>query len=126
MNQYSMIGAGIVIFALLSYSLSIITEQRKKQVTPFVLRFLTIGIILDITATTFMIIGSSNSAFTLHGILGYSSLVAMFIDTILIWRFHLSTKPETIVPTRLHLYSRYAYSWWVIAFVTGLMLVVLR
>jgi len=126
MNQYSMIGAGIVIFALLSYSLSIITEQRKKLVTPFVLRFLTIGIILDITATTFMIIGSSNSAFTLHGILGYSSLAAMFIDTILIWRFHMSTKPGAVVPKQLHLYSRYAYSWWVIAFVTGLMLVVLR
>jgi len=126
MNHYSMIGAGIVIFALLSYSLSIITEQRKKLVTPFVLRFLTIGIILDITATTFMIIGSSKSAFTLHGILGYSSLAAMFIDTILIWRFHMSTKPGTVVPTRLHLYSRYAYSWWVIAFMTGLMLVVLR
>ena len=125
MNHYSMIGAGIVIFALLSYSLSIITEQRKKLVTPFVLRFLTIGIILDITATTFMIIGSSKSAFTLHGILGYSSLAAMFIDTILIWRFHMSTKPGTVVPTRLHLYSRYAYSWWVIAFMTGLMLVVL-
>jgi hypothetical protein len=121
-----MIGAGIVIFALLSYSLSIITEQRKKLVTPIVLRFLTIGIILDITATTFMIIGSSNSAFTLHGILGYSSLAAMFIDTILIWRFHLSTKPGTVVPKQLHLYSRYAYSWWVIAFITGLMLVVLR
>lgn len=121
-----MIGAGIVIFALLSYSLSILTEQRKKLVTPFVLRFLTIGIILDITATTFMIIGSTKSAFSLHGILGYSSLAAMLIDTILIWRFHLATQSGTTVPVRLHLYSRFAYSWWVIAFFTGLMLVVLR
>ena len=80
-----MIGAGIVIFALLSYSISIITEQRTRQVSPFVLRFLTIGIVLDITATTFMIIGSKSGAFTLHGILGYSSLAAMLIDTILIW-----------------------------------------
>jgi len=126
MNHYSMTGAGIVIFALLSYSLSIITEQRKKLVTPFVLRFLTIGIILDITATIFMIIGSSNSAFTLHGILGYSSLAGMFTDTILIWRFHLSSKPGTSVPQKLHLYSRYAYAWWVIAFITGLMLVVFK
>ena len=126
MNPYSMIGAGIVIFALLSYSLSILTEQRLKLVTPFVLRFLTIGIILDITATAFMIIGSSNSAFSLHGILGYSSLAAMLIDTILIWRFHIATKPGTIVPKGLHLYSRYAYAWWVIAFITGLMLVVFR
>ncbi len=126
MNTYSMIGASIVIFALLSYSVSIITEQRTKRVTPFVLRFLTIGIILDITATTFMIIGSSNSAFSLHGILGYSSLAAMFIDTIFIWRFHLTTQPGTLVPKWLHLYSRFAYAWWVIAFITGLMLVVFR
>lgn len=121
-----MIGASIVIFALLSYSLSIITEQRKKLVTPFVLRFLTIGIILDITATAFMIIGSSKSAFSLHGILGYSSLAAMFIDTIFIWRFHLTAKPGTFVPKGLHLYSRFAYAWWVIAFITGLMLVIFR
>jgi hypothetical protein len=126
MNTYSMIGASIVIFALLSYSLSILTEQRKKLITPFVLRFLSIGIALDITATIFMIIGSTKSAFSLHGILGYSSLAAMLLDTILIWRFQLANKPGTTVPVWLHLYSRYAYSWWVIAFFTGLMLVVFR
>jgi hypothetical protein len=73
-----------------------------------------------------MIIGSTNSAFSLHGILGYSSLAAMFLDTILIWNFYLSNPAGTRVPARLHLYSRYAYSWWVIAFFTGLMLVVFR
>jgi len=126
MNIYSSIGAGIVIFALLSYSLSIITEQRKRLVSSFVIRFLTIGIVLDITATAFMIVGSSNSAFSLHGILGYSSLAAMLVDTILIWRFYLASKPGTLVPTKLHLYSRFAYGWWVVAFFTGLMLVVLK
>jgi len=126
MSHYSMIGAGIVIFALLSYSLSIITEQRIRQVTPFVLRFLTTGIVLDITATTFMIIGSKSGAFTLHGILGYSSLAAMLIDTILIWRFHRANEPGTLVPEKLHIYSRLAYGWWVIAFVTGLLLVMMR
>jgi len=126
MNIYSSIGAGIVIFALLSYSLSIITEQRKRLVSSFVIRFLTIGIVLDITATIFMIVGSSNSAFTLHGILGYSSLAAMFIDTILIWKFYLTSPTGTMVPKRLHLYSRFAYAWWVVAFFTGLMLVVLK
>ena len=126
MNTYSMIGAGIVIFALLAYSLAIITEQRKRLVTKFVLTFLTIGLVLDITATTFMIIGSTKSAFTLHGILGYSSLAAMMIETILLWRFHAKSSPGELVPKKLHLYSRFAYSWWVIAFVTGLMLVIFR
>jgi len=126
MNAYSMTGAGIVLFALLAYSLSILTEQRKKLVTPFVLRFLTIGIILDITATVFMIIGSSKSAFTLHGFLGYSSLAGMLTDTLLIWRFHLRTQAGTLVPKGLHIYSGLAYAWWVIAFITGLLLVVFR
>jgi hypothetical protein len=91
-----------------------------------VLRFLTIGIILDVTATVFMIIGSTNSAFSLHGILGYSSLAGMLADTILIWRFHVTSKPGSAVPKGLHLYSRFAYAWWVIAFITGLMLVVFK
>ena len=121
-----MIGAGIVVFALLSYSISIITEQRTRKVTPFVLRFLTAGIILDVTATVFMIIGSSNPAFTLHGILGYSSLAGMLADTILVWRFYRTTNPGTTVPKGLHLFSRFAYGWWVIAFITGLMLVVFK
>jgi hypothetical protein len=126
MNPYSMTGAGIVIFALISYSLSIITEQRTKLVTPFVIRFLTIGIILDVTATVFMIIGSSNSAFTLHGFLGYSSLAGMLIDTILIWKFFIKNQAGTFVSKGLHMYSRIAYAWWVIAFITGLMLVIFR
>jgi hypothetical protein len=126
MNHYSIIGASIVILALVAYSLSIITEQRKKLISPFIIRFLTIGILLDITATIFMILGSSKSAFTLHGLLGYSSLAGMLTDTILIWRFHLKNKPETEVPRWLHLYSRFAYAWWIIAFFTGLMLVVIR
>jgi hypothetical protein len=121
-----MIGAGIVIFALVAYSLSIITEQRNRVVTPFVIRFLTIGLVLDVTATTFMIIGSTKSAFTLHGILGYSSLAGMLTDTILIWKYYRTPAPGTRVPTRLHLYSRYAYIWWVTAFITGLMLVIFR
>jgi hypothetical protein len=126
MNTYSMIGAGIVIFALLSYSLAIITEQRKKLVTSFVLRFLTAGLVLDVTATIFMIIGSTKTAFSLHGILGYSALAFMLTDTILIWRFYLADKMDDTVPRGLHLYSRIAYVWWVVAFFTGLLLVVLR
>jgi hypothetical protein len=126
MNVFSKIGATIVIFALASYSIAIITEQMKRLVNRLVLIFLTIGVILDIIATTFMIIGSSHGPFTLHGILGYSSLTAMLIDTILIWRFSRRNSLETIVPRALHVYSLCAYLWWVAAFITGLLLVVFR
>jgi hypothetical protein len=119
MNSTLVAGTRIVIFALIFYSIGIITEQRNRHITKQVLIALTLGIILDITATTFMIIGSSNSPFTLHGWLGYSALGAMLIDTIIVWRFRLAQDNSTEVPKTLHLYSRYAYCWWVIAFISG-------
>lgn len=126
MNILSKIGATIVIGALASYSVSVITEQRLRRVTSRVLVFLTAGILLDITATVFMILGSSKGAFTLHGLLGYSSLAGMLIDTWLIWRFHLSQPAGTQVPRGIHLFTRGAYLWWLAAFVTGGLLVAMR
>lgn len=126
MNIYSQIGATIVIFALASYSVAIISEQKKRLVNNVVLWFLTVGIILDVIATTFMIIGSSHGAFTLHGFLGYSSLTGMLIDTILIWRFNRRNGSEILVPKPLHIFSLCAYLWWVTAFITGLLLVIFR
>jgi hypothetical protein len=119
MNPTLMAGTGIVTCALISYSLAVVTEQRKHLVTRFVLTFLTIGIILDITATVFMIIGSHNIPITVHGLLGYSALGAMLTDTILIWKFHRGPGGSGAVPRKLHLYTRIAYSWWVLAYLAG-------
>jgi len=115
-------GTIIVNFALLSYSVGIITEQRRYRVTRNVLWFLTVGVVLDITATVCMIIGSTNSPFSPHGILGYSSLTAMLIETCLAWRHRLA-HGEGEVSRKLHLYSRIAYIWWVLAYITGALLV---
>ena len=116
-----LIGAITVTAALLAYSIGIITEQIKKKINYFILIFLTLGVILDITATSFMIYGSSNSAFTLHGMLGYSALLAMVIDTTLIWKSYLKNGP--IISRTLHRYSLAAYIYWIIAFITGSLLV---
>ena len=115
-------GTTIVNLALISYSIAVITEQRRHRVTPRVRLFLTLGVILDVTATVCMIVGSSHSPFTLHGILGYSSLAAMSLDAIFLWR-HWLRMGESPVPAALHQYSRYAYLWWVAAYITGAALV---
>jgi EamA domain-containing membrane protein RarD len=115
-------GTVIVHFALIAYSVAIITEQRRHRVTPMVLWVLTGGVIFDIVATACMITGSEKSPFTLHGILGYSSLTMMLLDAVFIWRFH-GRSPNDVVPRPLHLYSRLAYSWWIIAYLTGAALV---
>ncbi|UCD63668.1 MAG: hypothetical protein JSW34_13135 [Candidatus Zixiibacteriota bacterium] len=126
MKPVLMAGMTIVIFALVSYSIGVITEQRRKLVTNLVLTFLTVGVSLDIIATVCMIIGSEAGAFTIHGVLGYSALTAMLIDTILVWRFRRANGPVRRTPRWLHLYSRAAYSWWVFVFISGSLLIAVR
>ena len=126
MNKLLMVGTSVVFFALLFYTIGIFTEQKHKKVLPKVLLFLTMGIIADIIATGFMIAGSSKGIFTLHGIIGYSSLLGMLIDNVLIWRLKIRSGINTEVPDSIHVYSRYAWIWWVIAFITGGLLVLIR
>jgi hypothetical protein len=106
----------VVTCALVAYSIGVITEQRKKSITKSVLTFLTIGVILDITSTVLMIMGSSG--ITYHGFIGWSALAVMLADSILIWRFWLKNK-SAAVTRGINIYTRWAYGWWVIAYVLG-------
>jgi hypothetical protein len=117
-NPILITGTIIVTFALLFYSISVITEQRKKTLTPFVLTTRTIGVVLDVTATAFMIAGSRKIPFTFHGLLGYSALAGMLVDTVLAWRFAKKQKRQLVSPG-FKLYTRIAYSWWVLAYIAG-------
>jgi hypothetical protein len=83
-----------------------------------VLKFLTAGVLFDISSTILMIIGSRKIPITIHGFIGYSALIAMLIDTILVWRFWRKNG-GTHVPRGLNIYTRLAYSWWVIAYIAG-------
>lgn len=126
MNVYLQIGTSVVVFALLSYSIGIITEQKTSIISRKVITFLTLGVCLDIFATVFMIIGSDKGGFTLHGFIGYSSLFGMLLDAIFMWNHISKFGINTKVPKSLHLYSRYAYIWWVLAFITGGLLVLFK
>lgn len=126
MSPILIAGTIIVNFALIAYTISIVTEQRKRQISNSVLTFLTAGVLLDITATICMIAGSTQSPLTLHGLLGYSALLAMLIDCILLWRHRQTQGLESQVARTLHLFSRYAYIWWIAAYITGIVLVAAR
>ena len=115
----------IVTMALTCYSIGILLEQKRHRITRRVILALTLGVAFDISATALMIIGSQNPVFTLHGILGYSSLAAMLTETALAWR-HRLTHGDEPVPGWLHQYSRIAYLWWVAAFITGGLLVAMN
>ena len=126
MKIYSMIGSFVVIIALALYSIGFGKEQKRKLITSRVLLFYTLGVFFDISATTLMILGSTKGLLTFHGFIGYSSLLGMSIDTFLLWKHKLKKGPEVIVSKSLHIYSRVAFIWWVMAFITGGLLVALR
>jgi hypothetical protein len=123
MKTVSMIASLVVTLALIFYSIGFSKERKRKLVTGNVLFFYTIGVCLDITATILMIIGSSKGMLTPHGMIGYSSLLGMLTDTILLWRHNMNQGSEKEVNRGLHIYSRIAFSWWIIAYITGGLLV---
>jgi len=118
LNCLIIIALIVVTFALVSYSVAVITEQRKSTVTKLTLFFLTAGVALDISSTALMIAGSTNIPLTFHGIIGYTALLGMLIDAILIWR-HWASNAGSKIPRGLHLYTRVAYGWWVIVYIIG-------
>ena len=124
MNPVSIAGAVIVTMSLLAYGIGSITLQRFKMISPGILWFLSLGVLFDITATGFMIVGSSNTPFTLHGLLGYSALIIMLVDVILIWKLYLKEKTNAKANNQLLLYSKIAYAWWVIVYITGSLLII--
>ena len=123
MKTVSMIASFVVTMALIFYAIGFTKENRKKLINGRVLLFYTIGVTIDITATILMIIGSSKGMLTLHGIIGYSSLLGMLIDTILLWRYNRRQGSDTVVSRGLQIYTRIAFTWWVIAYITGGLLV---
>ena len=126
MKIVSMIGSMVVTIALIFYSIGFAKEQRRQLASSRVLLFYTIGVTLDITATILMIIGSSRGMLTIHGFIGYSSLLGMLTDTFLLWRHNLKEGPLKVVSNRLHLCSRITYTWWIIAYITGGLLVAIN
>lgn len=123
MAPVSIAGVVFVHFALVTYGIGVVSEQRSHRVTARVLRFLRAGVVFDVVATTCMIIGSGEGL-TLHGYLGFSALAAMVTETVLAWR-HRAAHGDGEVPGWLHWYSRVAYGWWCVAYVAGAAMVMM-
>jgi hypothetical protein len=118
-------GITIVNLALISYSIAIVGQMRTKLLSRKVMTFLTIGVCFDITATICMIIGSGKFL-TLHGIIGYSSLAGMLMDTIFSYNKVSKQGLATTVSKKFNNGSLLAYIYWVIAYFTGAFLVMMK
>jgi hypothetical protein len=119
-------GISIVNLALISYTIAIIIQSRKKMMSRQVLTFLTIGVVFDVVATICMILGTEEGPMTLHGFIGYSSLTGMIIDTIFSYRFVKQNGINASIPKRFTSWSQVAYFYWIIAYITGAIIVAVR
>ena len=124
MNFLSLVGAFLITLALLSYGIASITIQRFKIVTPGMLVFFIVGVILDLTAIAFMINGSSKGIFTLHGILGYTATLTMIIDLLLILKSYFKNGFDSLINNSVLLSSKIAYAWYLLVYITGSLLVI--
>lgn len=115
----------IVHLALFSYTVAIILQNRQKRLSKNVLTFLTLGVIFDIVSTICMVISSGNGL-TLHGFIGYSSLLGMLTDTVLSFRLIKQRGIGCPVPPGFNRFSLTAYFYWVFAYISGALIVMLR
>ena len=122
MTPWIRAGVSIVVLALACYTIGTALHQREHRVTRRVMRFLLAGLVFDIVATACMIMGTQSEGVTLHAVLGFSALAGMLVETVLAWR-HRTAHGEQPVSDRMAMYSRIAYAYWVIAFISGGMLV---
>ena len=94
-------------------------DGTYKRAVHGVTRLITAAVIFDVSATACMMIGTTETYFTAHGILGYTALAVMVTDAILIWRHRAKHGHEVPFSKGLHRVSLYGYMLWVCAFLTG-------
>ncbi len=126
MQTVTIVGIFFVHIALILYTLFIINENKQKKATKSVLNYITLAVIFDIAATTCMMIGTTRTYFTFHGILGYVGLLLMVTDAFLLWKFRLKNGAEILISKSLNSFSKIAYIWWLVAFITGVLVSIFR
>jgi hypothetical protein len=126
MQKITIVGIFFVHIALILYTLFIITENKKQKTTKSVLVFITLAVIFDVAATTCMMLGTTRTFFTFHGILGYIGLLLMVVDAVLLWKFKLKYGAEILISKSLNSFSKIAFIWWIIAFITGVLVSIFR
>ncbi len=112
-------GVILIHIALILYTIFIFQEHKHKRATTGVLAFITAAVIFDVSATACMMIGTVETYFTPHGILGYSALLVMVTDAIFIWKHKSNHGSEVPFSKALNRNTKLGYVLWLTAFFTG-------
>jgi hypothetical protein len=118
MNSFLFAGMIAVTAALIFYSTFIFQKKKNDFLNVRMCAILSFGVVFDISGTILMIIGSKKIPLTVHGIIGYTALAGMIIETLLMWRYLLKHKNRETKKS-LTVYTWIAYTWWLVAYFAG-------
>jgi hypothetical protein len=119
MNNTLIAGTVVVNLALVFYTISFIMFSRSHSLSRKLLTIFSLGLFFDVLATTLMILGSTNSPFTLHGFIGYSALLTMFVEGYILWNFYYRNGFVVVQSASVKRYTAISYIWWVCAYISG-------
>jgi hypothetical protein len=126
MKLISLVGAFVITLALLFYGAGSVSIHRFRNVSKGVLWFISIGLFFDIIAIVCMVIGLRNTPFSYHAIWGVLALLTMLVNLILLLIVYKKSGLDASINKSLYLYSRFAYGWWLVAYITGFLLIILN
>ncbi len=124
MNPLAVIGAFVMTLAFLAYGIGSVTLERFRIVGSVVLIFLSLGVLFESAAILMMIIGSKGAIGPLHGIIGGVAFALMFANTMWAWIVYLSMGIDAHVNTWLLNYTKAAFFLWVMAYLSGIVLLI--
>jgi hypothetical protein len=123
MNLYLYLGVSFATVALGLYSLFYWRNRKRDLVTRAGCLLQTTGLDFDVAGTVLMIVGSKNIPLTVHGIIGYSALLAMLVKTVIVWRRGLRGEKRS---AGARAFGTVAYFWWILAYLAGGMIAMLE
>lgn len=112
--------------SFLAYGIGSVSLERFKIVGTIVLVFLSLGVFFDFIAIVLMLFGSKSNFFTLHAILGYSALFVMMVNAAWAWRVYLRDGIDAPIGIQLYRYTKFAYFWWVVSYLSGIVIIIWR
>jgi len=108
----------VVTFALIFYSIAVLIEQRKSAISHGCWFFLTAGLVLDISSTILTINRVAENTHhhpRFYRLFGFDCHDDRHNSGMAV----LAQERDAQVPRGLNLYTRFAYGWWVIAYIAG-------
>ncbi len=123
MNLYLNLGVAFATVALVFYSIFYWRNRKLDLVTRGGCLLQSTGLDFDIAGTVLMIVGSKNIPLTVHGIIGYSALLAMLVKTALVWKQGLRNEKRS---AGARTFGTLAYAWWILAYLAGGMIAMLE